>query len=197
MRDKLIALRENRILEGELYQTLHELGASGFTAAEPEVAKFLTHDKPQLRYIAIHVLGLQWDMKAYRHVFEDMMLKDVDENVRRVAASALGYLLRETKDRGTLRLLVKKVRQKEENIYVRETAYWALQDIWFEESIRAKQWRKQALESLSAESAHLGEIKQRLARGEDFEDPIEHLKEELEKRIDWALLESIERELKE
>ena len=140
--EKLRALRQGEVEEEYLYALIHEFGNAGFEEAEEEVARFLTHSDPDLRYIAVNVLALHWGKAAYRPVFERMVFDDPDSNDRGIAARALGYLLRESRDKRATRLLIQKVRETDEDRYAIEAAYEALLDIWVPEKHRAEQSRR-------------------------------------------------------
>jgi len=202
MHEKLKALRENRIPHEDLYATLDGFGRAGFTAAESEVRKYLAHDEPLLRYIAVYVLALYWDLARERDMFERVLLEDPDADVRRVAAAALGYVLRERRDRRAVRLLIKKLRETEENWYVREASYEAIKDIWLEDSVRKRQWPREALDSLRRESRHLQSIDVTLMRGgsvseQQIDEVYARLQEEREKAIDWEFINLLESETTE
>lgn len=140
--ERLRALKEGRVQEEELYTLIHEFGNAGFLQAETEVARFLQHDDPELRYIAVNVLAIHWGKADYRGVFEQMLTADPDSRVRDIAASSLGYLLRESRDQRATRLLLEKLRDEAEDRYVREAAFEALLDIWFPHALRTGQTRK-------------------------------------------------------
>lgn len=199
MHEKLKALREDRIPDDEIYSTLDEFGRAGFTAAESEVRRYLTHDKPQLRYVAVYVLALYWDLAKYGDTFERLLFEDPDADVRRVAAGALGYVLRERRDSEAVHLLIRKLRETGENWYVRKASYDAIRDIWLDDSTRKRQWPREALDSLQRESKHLQPIEEILMRGgsvgeKQVEEVYARLQEEREKEIDWEFINLIESE---
>ncbi len=104
-RERLRALREGRIKLEDLYSLLDELDESDSTYAEPDVARLLEHENPIVRYTAIVVLALRWDMRRYHDKLEAMLANDLDADVRRMAASALGWLLRGSRDPKATELL--------------------------------------------------------------------------------------------
>lgn len=142
LHEKLRALREGQVEEEHLYALIHEFGNAGFEEAEEDIARFLTHGDPSLRCVAVNVLALHWGKVAYREVFERMVFDDPDLRARDIAVSALGYLLRESRDVRVTQLLIQKVREAREDRYVREAAYEALLDIWVPQEQRAEQTRR-------------------------------------------------------
>ncbi len=174
--ESLRALRGDRVSSEDLYHVIHEFGEGGFIEAEPDVAQFLVHDNPQLRYIAINVLTLHWGMVKYRRELERIIVDDGDEDVRRIAVVGLGYVLRESHDSQATRLLIAKLRDISEDIDVRQTAFDALMDIWLPTTRREKYEHDSLLRTLREAKALV-------------ENP--KLPEEL--HIDWDIVEAIER----
>lgn len=133
-REELRRLEEGTVPHEHLYGVIHDLGeVAHFTTgyplaeqllavAEPVVVRFLRHEDPLLRYIALNVLGLHWNLRASRGIFASMMFEDSDTEVRRVAAACLGFVLEQTRDWKATETLLRKFRQRNEDPSVRATA---------------------------------------------------------------------------
>ena len=132
--ERLRALREDQIELDDLYSLIHDFGEAHFISAEPDVARFLEHPDPQIRYVAVHVIAFDWGMLKYRGALEGMLVGDPDGFVRQIAASGLGHLLRESRDARVIRLLLQTLRRDDEDGSVREAAYEALLDVWLPSS---------------------------------------------------------------
>ena len=148
--DKLTLLKANRIPRREIYGLIHDFGEARFLAAEPQVAKLLTHRNPELRYIAIMVLALHWKMKRYRRALERLLAEDSKHHVRRIAAAGLGHVLRASRDSQAIRLLLEKLCDRAEVGSVRKTAYEAILEIWFPAE-RDEDWDRRVDWNLVAE----------------------------------------------
>lgn len=112
-----------------LFDTIHEFGDEEFTEAAPIIEKFLTNADPRLRYISLHVLTMHFRLQKYWKVAVQMLENDPDEDCRIMAISALRSLKRNTSDRETLTILVRLIRDEQEQKYVRESAYRAMRGI--------------------------------------------------------------------
>ncbi len=128
---QLARLKARRVPRAELYDLLHEFGEAGFVEAAPEVAKFLHHRFRNMRYIAVMVLALHWYLVEYRDEYERLAKSDPKIDVRRIAVSGLGAVLKETRDPRATRFLLEKLRDNSEDGSVREASYEALLDLWF------------------------------------------------------------------
>lgn len=94
------------------------------------VAGFLAHDAPMIRYIAISVLATHWDLKRYVQTFRALGQSDPDEDVRQIAVSSVGWMLRGSRDRDASRFLLGIFRDPCQPAWIRETAYHGLVEIW-------------------------------------------------------------------
>jgi hypothetical protein len=117
--------------ESDPYTLIHILGVSGATEYEPLVARFLNASfDPMLARIALQVLCSHWGMASrYRDQVEKFVRGvewDIDADVRIVALSAAGELLRERLGKSLLRLLVEIFTSSAERHIVRQAAYFAL-----------------------------------------------------------------------
>lgn len=201
---KLKALQEGGIPPGKLYGAIHDLGEAAHSAtgyrgceklraeAEPIVAGFLAHDEPQMRYIAISVLSSHWDLSRYATLFQQMSLNDPDEYVRQIALSAVGFLLRGTRDHEATRLLTSIFRDAGQPAWIREEAYEGLVEVWqgfdaahalFLRKLRAEKPLRTA-----AEQAQTKSEKTRIER---------RVEEMWEGFVDWDFVAQVEREAKE
>lgn len=122
-------LRRGVIPPGALYSTIHDLGREHVEEAIPDIERFLTHDDPQLRYVALEVLTLHFKLSQHWETARRFLDQDPDDDCRRIGASSLGTLRRNTQDITTLRVLAPVVRNIAENLSVREAAYLAMREI--------------------------------------------------------------------
>ena len=111
------------------YYAIHEFGDENFIEARPEVEHFLTSDDPRLRYIALHVLTQHFGLQEYWGTALTFLRHDPDEDCRRMAASSLASLKRNTKDTKTLEALARSVSNKSEDEDVRIRAYTAMREV--------------------------------------------------------------------
>lgn len=194
LRKQLRALREDRVPYEDLYGLIHEFGEGGFTEAEPDVVRFLKHEDYLLRYIAVSVLTFHWDMPKYRDEFERLLFDDPDEYVRHIAASGLGYVLRESRDPEATRVLLQKLRDTSDDGYVRAAAYEAILDIWFPPPERKREWLTGIRETLERSVVKDEDLSKASARSrEDFRKTWAFWEREWELRVDWDLVAAIER----
>ena len=126
LRSQLARLRSGTIPPDELYGLLHQFGESGFIEAKSEIEKYLQHEDPQLRYIALNVLTLHWKCTRHRKTCEEFVLTDEDSENRRLGTIGLGALLEGTQDPEALDLLLQVFRDEEEEWHVRDSAYSAI-----------------------------------------------------------------------
>lgn len=122
-------LRRGVVPPGALYSTLHDLGRERVEEGVPDIERFLTHDDPQLRYVALEVLAFHFQLPQHAETARRFLVQDPDDDCRRLGAAALGKLRRDTQDETTARLLAPVVRNLAENLTVRETAYLAMREI--------------------------------------------------------------------
>lgn len=124
-------IEEGNIEYKALYSAIHTFGEARFYEAEPLVEQFLKHEDPDLRNIALNVLGVHWDSQKHRKVFESFLFdeEEAEEN-RAMAASCLGYITRGTKDKAALRILLSFFRDEEVDEFIRDRSYHGILDIW-------------------------------------------------------------------
>lgn len=122
-------LRRGIIPPGALYSTLHDLGRERVVEAIPDIEQFLTDEDAQLRYVALEVLTLHFKLQHHWETACQFLEQDPDSDCRRMGASSLGILLRNTQDITTLRVLALIVRNTDENPFVRQAAYLAMREV--------------------------------------------------------------------
>ncbi len=203
-RSMLQRLREGTIPDAHVYSAIHFLGEAAHSEtgyrgceilraeAEPVVAGFLVHPKPNMRYIAIMVLALHWDLSRYARAFQRISQSDVDDSVRAIALRSVGLLLRGTRDYDAARLLLSIFRDSAQEAGARETAYEGLVDVWhgsdayyalFLRKRRAEEPLREEAEKAKTEGEKI-EVERRLDRlWEDF--------------VDWDFVAQVEREVKQ
>lgn len=203
--ERLRALKEGKVKHGDdLYRLIHDLGEAGFTDAEPDIVPFLEHEDPELRYIAVSVLTLHWDMARYRNEIERILVSDSEVHVRRMAVAGLGFVFRETRDPRATSLLLQKLRDAAEDGSVRRVAYEALLDVWLPESKRSRDRDARIQEGfavLGESLTHAERLQKAMEVPEPFRDSeLAELSEQSEKsgkeweqRVDWDLVAAIER----
>ncbi len=139
-------LRQRRVPRQHLTRVMHDLGEvgleTGFKEAEPHLARYLWHRDPLLRWEAVMDLGLHFKSTTYRREFERLARQDRDVDVRRIAASALGFVLQGTRDRRAVQLLLGRLRDKAEDASVREASYEALIELWFSPPVSERHLRR-------------------------------------------------------
>lgn len=135
-------LRDGSVPREHLYGVIHDLGEAahfdtGYAGcdslrreAEPVIVDFLANDDPQIRYIAISVLTVHWDLRQHAGVLKRMGLSDPAEEVRQIAVSGLGWLLRATQDKSAIQFLIGILRDSSQPEWIRETAYEGLLEVW-------------------------------------------------------------------
>ena len=122
------SLRAGRF-EGNVYGLLHRFGNAGFVEAQPTVELFLSSADPQLRYIALNVLVLHWNMPTYQHECLRMLDSDPDEDVRRLAARCVGTLFSDTRSADALSALLKVIVNDGIDADIRAAAYTSLLEV--------------------------------------------------------------------
>jgi len=123
---RLRGIQQGEIAHSELYSMIHQLGEAGLTDARSTIEQFLGHEDPQLRYIALEVLTRHFRCDEHWHTAKGFLLKDSDPDCRRMGASALNILKRNTQDWETLHILAQVVCNEEELTTAREAAYIAM-----------------------------------------------------------------------
>ena len=162
---ELQRLQEGSVPEVHLYGAIHDLGEAAHAEtgyrgcealraeAEPVIAGFLAHTDPQIRYIAVNVLAIHWDMKHYAKTFQQLALTDPEDDVRQIAVSAVGFLLRDSRDVDAARFVLGILRDPAQPAWIRESAYGALEEIWLgfgsSFALSQKRQREQTLRAAS------------------------------------------------
>jgi hypothetical protein len=126
LRYQLAKLRSGSIPEDAIYSVLHQFGESSFFEAKRDIEKYLRHDDPQLRYIALNVLTLHWKCSTHRETCVQFVLNDDDSENRRLGTSGLAALLEGTRDAEALRVLLQVFHNESEEWHVRDSAYSAI-----------------------------------------------------------------------
>lgn len=119
-----------KINKSKLYSTIHLFGQADLIEARPDVERFLTNERPDLRSIALHVLTLHFKLQEHWQTAVDFLLYDPDISCRSKGASALEWLKRNTRDSRTLSILASVATNKNEEIGVRGDAYTAMRGIF-------------------------------------------------------------------
>jgi hypothetical protein len=199
-RIELQRLREGSVSKDHLYGAIHDLGETAHSEtgyrgceglraeAEPVVAGFLAHEDEQIRYIAMSVLALHWDLKHYAQTFQSMGRTDPDEFVRQMAVSNVGFLLRGSRDREACRFLLGIFRDPAQPACMREEAYEGLVEIWQGWDAAQALWARKIKQKdlLRAEAERTGEGLQ-----------AERLSENAwEGFVDWNFVAQVEQEVK-
>lgn len=195
-------LREDTIPDNRLYGAIHDLGeaahsTTGFRGcdnlraeAEPIVAGFLTHNNAQLRYIAVSVLSAHWDLRRYAGAFQQMSLNDPEDDVRQIALSSVGWLLRSTKDRDATRFLLSIFRDLGQDASMRQTAYEGLVEVWQGSNAATSVFvRMRRIEQPLGAKSRAGEED----KGIGSESRTEKVWEDV---VDWEFVLEVEEELK-
>lgn len=124
-------VEEGNIECNALYSAIHIFGEADFREAEPLVEQFLKHDDSDLRNIALNVLGIHWNSKKHRKIFESFLFnQEEDEENRAMAAACLGAICRNSKDKAALRILLSFFNDEEEHWFVRDNAYESILNVW-------------------------------------------------------------------
>lgn len=126
---RLEAIRRGTLPKREIYRTIQVFGEMDFQEARPEVERFLQSEEPELRFVALKVLTRYWRLPQHWQTARDVLEHDPDEECRFRAASDLGSLKMNTKDKETLSVLAQVVRNEREKPVVREAAYTAMKAI--------------------------------------------------------------------
>lgn len=187
------AIKAGRIPRERLYEAIHDLGEASFVEAESEVGKFLEDPDPELRYVAVSALSFHWGLPNWSGKLAQALQSDEDENVRRIAAAGLGYVMRGTKDPHLVRILIRRLRDSEESGSVRSSCYDALRSIWLGESESAKSVATEAEEVL----ASVTELERaRIGSPEEFEAAMLRWEMEWLSKVNWDFVEDVERAVK-
>lgn len=108
--------------DNNAYHLIHLLGHANYVQAEYRVASFLSSNNPELRKIALMVLIQHWGLKKYLDQCQYLIDNDPNSDVRHIAVSCLGDLLRESKNKLILIKLREIVQNSNEHWMVRQSA---------------------------------------------------------------------------
>ena len=122
---RLRDLRLHKIHHGYLFSIISDFGDEHFVEAIPDIKNFLTSEDSELRYIALEVLTLNFQLQEVWQTARDFLEHDPDSNCRSLGASCLGALKRNTGDPRTLSVLAHVIVNEKEEHLVRESAYKA------------------------------------------------------------------------
>jgi len=211
-RTELQRLREGTVPKTRLHDVIHDLGeaahvSTGYRGCEslrveaaPVIAGFLAHDHWGVRYGAVSVLAHHWDMKQCAPTLQQMGLSDPDEFVRHLAVSAVGWLLRDSRDADATQYLLGIFRDPAQPAWVREEAYEGLVGIWQgEDTAHALYMRKSERKQVrrgDAERAGWGVQggRQTPLDREAIARAVEAYENVWEEFVDWNFVAQIEKE---
>ncbi len=125
----LTAHQTGTLSDRETYHSIHEFGRENFMPAQAVVEEYLHHADPQFRYVALDVVGNHWHLAEHWDTAYSFLMQDIDSDCRRMGASVLGGMMRDTQDVKTLRILASTVANTAEDKYVRQTAYRSMREI--------------------------------------------------------------------
>ncbi len=126
---KLQDLQENKVLPGNLYSILWNLGKAEYMPARPVIETFLTYpDDVEVRIAALQILVGRFGARErkYWEMARDML---TDPNSKTEGALLLGDLKSNTQDEETLRLLAPLVSNAKESHLARRSAYAAMREV--------------------------------------------------------------------
>lgn len=126
---RLTLLRAGNLTAAEIADFVADVGRENYIEAEQEVNQLLDHPSPLVRFNALATLAYEWGRTSRLTRIYEIALNDPDRECRRQAAGALGSLSRGTLDRDTIGLLVKKAKDRTEQMDVRAFAYTAALDV--------------------------------------------------------------------
>jgi HEAT repeats len=130
LRAKLTALRNGKVPPEELYNLIHTFGNEGFLEAEPDVVALLNHPDARFRELAVRVLTYHWDLRKHRDELIRLLRHDPDYKVRFFTAGGMGFVFRDSRDPVVSQALIDKIRDNDEDTYMRGSAYDALRKVW-------------------------------------------------------------------
>jgi hypothetical protein len=125
----LRTLRQKDLPPREVYRSIQAFGEMNFQQARQEVERYLWHEDPELRMVALKVLTRYWQLPQHWQTARAFLEQDPDRECRMKGANALAYLKTDTQDEPTLRVLAEVVRNREEHDLVRQSAYAAMHAI--------------------------------------------------------------------
>lgn len=120
---------EEKVDDDKLIQMVHTFGSLDFFEAHALVEQCIKHSNPNLRYAALETLAGRWRLGAHWFTATQFLQYDSDSDCRRIGASVLGLLRRNSNDSETLQLLAHTVCNPDEEDLVRETAYASMLEV--------------------------------------------------------------------
>lgn len=124
--EQLRELEAGRLSSSQIYGMIHELGEAGAMQARPVIERFLVSPNASLRYIALEVLTGHLCLQEHWQTARRFLEADPDRSCRRMGASSLLALKRDTRDVDTLTVLAMAVNNDREDRIVRQAAYRAM-----------------------------------------------------------------------
>lgn len=125
----LLELRQGKLSPDETYHIVATFGKKHFLEAHPDIEQLLEHENAELRNIALVVQGFDWHREEHWKTALYMLQHDPDDNNRLTAASVLGTIKVNTRDRLALQALARVVHNVHEDRFVRKAAYFAMKAI--------------------------------------------------------------------
>ncbi|TMJ00691.1 MAG: HEAT repeat domain-containing protein [Bacillati bacterium ANGP1] len=194
IRAKLTALRNGEIPPEELYGLIHDFGHAMLLEAEPDVVALLDHSDAQIRCIAVRVLTFHWNISRHWDRLIRLLRDDPDDEVKSFTAAGLGFVFQNARDPIVSQALIDKVRDRREHPLVREAAYSALREVWSPGSV------DQDISDIRAEIRRSEEWDEELETAgsrEEFQSKLWMWRQEKLLRIEWELVERIERAIQQ
>jgi len=194
LRSKLTALRNGQIPPEELYGLIHDFGHAMFLEAEPDVVALLDHSNARIRCIAVRVLTFHWNVRGHRDRLIPLLRNDSDDEVKSFTAAGLGFVFQNSRDPIVSQALIDRVRDGNEHPLVREAAYSGLREVWSPGSV------DQDISDIGAEIRRSEEWDKELETAgsrEEFQSKLWMWRQEKLLRIEWELVERIERAIQE
>lgn len=112
-----------------LYHAIHELGHARCLSAQAAIERFLNHDDPNLRYVALEVLTTHFRATEHRQTAIDFLRHDPFVLNRIRGASGIMDLKLNTRAARVLRALARGVRDASEETGVRGASYAPMRGI--------------------------------------------------------------------
>jgi|GEM_PF-6742224 len=114
---------QKRVPAYELYSVINDIGKAKVYQARTAIEGYLQDDDPELRKIALLVLGLYWRIPEHFVTAIDFLHHDPEELNRVFGAAIISQLKENTHDPHYLAMLAAVVRNTQETLSVRQTAY--------------------------------------------------------------------------
>ena len=121
----------------------------------------LGHPSEEIRCIAVRVLTFHWDIKRHRDEIIHLLRRDPGHDVRGFTAAGLGFVFRHSRDPVVSHALIDRIRDGDEDPYLRKSAYGALHNVWSPPNVtedladtKAETWQMQRARELQAARTH-------------------------------------------